>query len=159
MMCGNMAIFSKNTHMAAQNYGNHSRYYIPHHFFFYGLIIALTGGSVFMASRQDGHRYLWMGLAALTLMVGWLSFMLRQHYAKTLQDRLVILELRYRYFALTGERLEPLEEQLSDGQLFALRFAPDEELPALIRRAIDEKMSGDAIKRAVKNWKADHRRI
>ena len=92
-------------------------------------------------------------------MVGWLSFMLRQHYGKTLQDRLVILELRYRYFALTGERLEPLETQLSDSQLFALRFAPDEELPALIRRAIDEKLSGDAIKRAVKNWKPDYRRI
>jgi hypothetical protein len=145
--------------MAAQNYSNHSRYYIPHHFFFYGSILLLTAFAIYMGFTAREHHFLWMGLAALTLLVGWLSFMLRQHYGKTLQDRLVIFELRYRYFALTGERLEPLEEQLSQGQLFALRFAPDEELPALIRRAIDEKLSSDGIKRAVKNWKADYRRI
>ena len=145
--------------MAAQNYDNHSRYYIPHHFFFYGLILLLAGFSVYMGFRVHEHHFLWMGLAALTLLVGWLSFMLRQHYGKTLQDRLVILELRYRYFTLTGQRLEPLEAQLSDGQLFALRFAPDEELVDLVRRAIDEKLSSDAIKRAVKIWNPDYRRI
>ena len=48
--------------------------------------------------------------------------MLRQHYALTLQNRIVIGEMRYRYFVVTGRRLEPLEEKLSEGQLFALRL-------------------------------------
>nr|WP_255416485.1 MULTISPECIES: DUF6526 family protein [unclassified Flavobacterium] len=32
--------------------------------------------------------------------------MLRQHYALILQNRIVYLELRYRYFSLTGKTLE-----------------------------------------------------
>lgn len=85
--------------------------------------------------------------------------MLRQHYALTLQDRIVLLELRYRYFATTSQRLEPYEDKLSKSQLFALRFAPDEELDNLLQKAIAEKLSADEIKRSVKNWKADSQRV
>ena len=92
-------------------------------------------------------------------LVAWLSFMLRQHYGMRLQDRLVLLELRYRYFVVTGERFEPLEKRLSFGQNAALRFASDRELPALARRAVDEKLSGTDIKKAVTDWKADNGRI
>lgn len=85
--------------------------------------------------------------------------MLRQHYALTLQNRLVLAELRYRYLATTGKRLEPLEENLTEGQLFALRFAPDDELEALTQRAIAENLTPDAIKRSIQNWRADLRRV
>ena len=85
--------------------------------------------------------------------------MLRQHYALTLQDRIVRLELRYRYFALTGERLELFENQLSQSQLFALRFAPDDELPGLLKRALQENLSGNAIKKSIINWKPDYHRV
>ena len=43
-------------------------------------------------------------------------------------------------------------------QLVALRFASDAELPALINRAIAEKLTPDAIKRAVGDWQGDHLR-
>lgn len=85
--------------------------------------------------------------------------MLRQHYALTLQDRIIKLEIRYRYFSLTGERLELLEEKLSDSQLFALRFAPDEELPNLVNKAISENLSGTQIKKSIQNWRADNQRV
>ena len=85
--------------------------------------------------------------------------MLRQHYALTLQNRIVRLELRYRYFALTNERLELLENNLTDDQFFALRFAPDEELPALVKRATAENLSGTAIKKSIQNWKGDYNRV
>jgi hypothetical protein len=49
--------------------------------------------------------------------------MLRQHYALTLQNRIVTPELRYRYLASNRERFEKFENQLNDDQLFALRFA------------------------------------
>lgn len=89
----------------------------------------------------------------------WVAFMLRQHYALTLQNRIVLLELRYRYLAVTGKRFEPAEAKLSDGQLFALRFAPDEELEQLVQWALNENLKGDEIKKSVKNWKADNRRV
>jgi len=96
-----------------------------------------------------------MGFAGLT----WLAWMLRQHYALTLQNRTVLLELRYRYLATTGQRFEPLEAELTDGQLFALRFAQDAALAALARKAIADNLSGDAIKKSIKDWKADERRV
>ena len=54
---------------------------------------------------------------------------------------------------------EPMEQLLNDGQIFALRFAPDEELPKLVQRAVAEKMSGNQIKKAIVNWFPDHQRV
>jgi hypothetical protein len=85
--------------------------------------------------------------------------MLRQHYALVLQNRIVRGELRYRYFVITGTRFEPMENLLNDGQVFALRFAPDEELPILVQRAVSEKMSSTAIKKAIVNWFPDNHRV
>jgi hypothetical protein len=146
--------------MSKQQYSNHVRYYIPHHFFFYGIILLMSAGAFGMGFAWDlKNHFLWVFLGLVVLLVGWLSYMLRQHYALTLQNRIVITELRYRYLALTGERLEQYESQLSEGQLYALRFAPDEELPELLKKAIAENLSADAIKKSVKNWKADDRRV
>jgi hypothetical protein len=36
--------------------------------------------------------------------------------------------MRYRYFVVTGERFELLESKLTNSQIFALRFASDDEL-------------------------------
>lgn len=85
--------------------------------------------------------------------------MLRQHYALLLQDRVIRMELRFRYYVLTQQRLELIEEQLSEAQLFALRFASDTELPELVQRAIHEGLSGNAIKKAITNWKPDYKRV
>jgi hypothetical protein len=85
--------------------------------------------------------------------------MLRQHYALTLQNRIVKLELRYRYLSLTGERLELIEDQLSDEQIFALRFSPDKELLILIEKTLDENLSGNSIKKSISDWKGDYERV
>lgn len=145
--------------MAQQSYKNHIRWYPPHHFIFYPVMMALLIVAVYQTVYNEPERLLWGFLSAITAVVIWVAFMLRQHYALTLQNRIVIGELRYRYFVVTGQRLEPLEEKLTEGQLFALRFAPDEELAALAQKAISENLSSDAIKKSIKNWKADHRRV
>lgn len=85
--------------------------------------------------------------------------MLRQHYALILQNRIVKLELRYRYFVLTGTRLEAIEYKFTDDQLFALRFAPDSEFLALIERTLTQNLSSDAIKKAIVHWKGDYSRV
>lgn len=107
----------------------------------------------------ESEQSLWAVLGVGFFTISWLSYMLRQHYALTLQNRLVLTELRYRYFVLTGSRFEPFEIELSDGQLFALRFAPDEEFAALAERAVNEKLSPNDIKKAIKNWKGDYSRV
>ena len=85
--------------------------------------------------------------------------MLRQHYALGLQDRLIINEFKFRYFALTGKRLETLSYQFSDAQIFALRFSEDEDLIELINKTIENDWSSSEIKQNIKNWKADNKRI
>ncbi len=85
--------------------------------------------------------------------------MLRQHYALILQNRIVRLEIRYRYFTLTGKRFEEIEYKLTDDQIFALRFAPDEEFLPLLEDAIKNNLTGDSIKKAIVHWKADYNRV
>lgn len=142
-----------------QNYSNHIRFYPPHHFVFYPVSFALTATAGWYAWHDEVNRPLWLFITAILILVIWLALMLRQHYALTLQNRIVLLELRYRYFTVTGARFEPLEQQLIQAQLFALRFAPNDELPALTQKAITENLSATAIKKSIVNWLPDYSRV
>lgn len=145
--------------MVDQNYKNHIRFYPPHHFVFYPVVLFMFAFAIRSAFTDQTNQTLWIFISVLVFVIGCLAFMLRQHYALILQNRIVRSELRYRYFVVTGTRLEPMEHLLTDGQLFALRFAPDEELPILVQKAVAEKMSGDEIKKAIVNWFPDHHRV
>lgn len=144
--------------MKDQSYKNHIRFYPPHHFVYYPIIMAFLSFSIYFAFTTV-DVLLWSFISAIFVVLFCLAFMLRQHYALTLQNRIVRLELRYRYLAVTGNRLELIEDTLDDSQLFALRFAPDEELAALTQKAVTENLSGDTIKKSIKNWKGDYERV
>lgn len=141
-----------------QSYENYIRYYAPHHFVFYPVAAVLFILALYFGFTKP-ETALWFFLAAVIGMTIWVSYMMRQHYALTLQNRIVRLELRYRYFSLTGKRLEEFEHELHDSQLFSLRFAPDEEFVALVERARLEKIGGEQIKKSIVNWKGDYDRV
>lgn len=145
--------------MKKQDFKTHVRYYPPHHFVFYPVITFLLYIAIKHANSEDANKTIWWTIAAIIMMVGWLSFMLRQHYALTLQNRLVRLEMRYRYYRLTQKAFEPLELQLSFGQIAALRFAGDEELLMLIERTISEQLSPSTIKKSIRYWTPDYMRV
>ncbi|MEA9415418.1 DUF6526 family protein [Flavobacterium sp. PL02] len=144
--------------MEAQSYKNHIRYYTPHHFVYYPVLLILLVISIYFSFASD-DTIIWIFISLIFVILFGLGFMLRQHYALTLQNRIVKLELRYRYLSLTGKRLELIEEQLSDEQIFALRFSPDSELIVLIEKALDENLSGNSIKKSITNWKGDYERV
>ena len=144
--------------MKTQSYKNHIRFYPPHHFIYYPIIMAFLSFSIYFAFTTE-DAIVWSFLSAIFVALFCIAFMLRQHYALTLQNRIVRLELRYRYLATTGERFEKFENQLNDDQLFALRFTPDEELQNLVERALHENLTGKDIKKSIVNWKADHERV
>lgn len=145
--------------MAIQNYKNHIRFYAPHHFVFYPVVLILLTAAFYNGNHDQPNQKIWFFLGVLIFVMGWLAFMLRQHYALVLQNRIVRVELRYRYFVITGTRFEPIENLLKDSQIFALRFAPDEELPQLAQRALAENMSAALIKKAIINWLPDQHRV
>lgn len=145
--------------MENQNYKNHIRFYPAHHFVFYPATMILLAISIYFTFKYEDQRAIWIFISVVISLIVWVAFMLRQHYALILQNRIVRLELRYRYFTLTGERLELIEDKLNDSQFFALRFAPDEELEDVIKKAISENLSGTTIKKSIKNWKGDYHRV
>lgn len=145
--------------MEKQNYENHVRWYAPHHFYLYSVLTALVTASLVLAVKDDLNRIIWIAFSIAFLLIALVSLMLRQHYALILQNRVVRLELRLRYYVLTNKRFEEIENRLQAGQIFALRFASDEELPALVERALKENLSGDQIKRSIRNWLPDDMRV
>lgn len=85
--------------------------------------------------------------------------MLRQHYALGNQDRIVRLEFRLRYFELYREPSDEVEKKLTFSQIAGLRFTNNEEFKQLLQRALNEHLSGDEIKRAIKDWQGDYMRL
>jgi hypothetical protein len=75
--------------------------------------------------------------------------------ATKVQNRAIRAEENLRHFAMTGKLLDP---NLKMGQIVALRFASDEEYLALAKRAVQENLSREDIKKAIKTWRADHHR-
>ena len=145
--------------METQNYKNHIRFYPLHHFVFYPILLVLLLASVISVFRYPQRSFEFAALAIIFILIMWLSLMLRQHYALGNQNRIVRLELRLRYYQLTRQRFDHLEQQLSFGQLAALRFASDAELPELVDRAVKENLSAKEIKQSIKNWLPDHMRV
>jgi hypothetical protein len=145
--------------MQKQNYQNHVRYYFPHHFVFYPIVCIAMGLSLICSFIYKEQTLIWIAIAGIFGTIAALSFMLRQHYALMNQNRIVKLELRFRYYVLTHQRFEEIEARLSESQLFALRFTSDQEFQDLIKRALKENLSGDEIKKSIKNWNPDYMRV
>jgi hypothetical protein len=95
----------------------------------------------------------------LLVLVSFILFSLYFHsraFALKAQDRAIRAEENLRHFVLTGK---PLDNRLTMGQIIALRFASDEEMPGLARKAVDEKLSQSQVKKEIKNWRGDYRRV
>ena len=71
------------------------------------------------------------------------------------QDRAIRSEENLRHYVLTGKLLD---SRLTIKQIVGLRFASDAEFPALARKAADEGLPLNEVKKQVKNWRADHDR-
>jgi hypothetical protein len=85
-----------------------------------------------------------------------LGFFYARTFALRVQDRVIRLEERLRYERLLPAELLARVDELTLGQMVALRFACDAELPGLMRRTLDEKLADrKAIKALVVRWRAD----
>ncbi|MEP6675520.1 MAG: DUF6526 family protein [Ferruginibacter sp.] len=139
-----------------QTFKNHSRYLPVWHLVILPLIIAALVFSVmnFIHATAEVHMS-----AAIILVLNVLMLFIwfySRRFALKAQDRAIRAEESFRYFILTGK---PVDRQLRLGQIIALRFASDEEMPALAKKAVAENLSSKAIKMEIKNWREDMHRV
>lgn len=141
--------------MSEQNYKNHTRYVFGYHVLTLLTILALAIGSFFNLFNSSADNLYSASLicliAVILLLVSWYM----RAFALRAQDRAIRAEENFRHFILTGNQLP---QGIRMGQVVALRFAPDDEFPGLVQRAVTENLTGKAIKEAIKNWRPDHYR-
>lgn len=142
--------------MSEQNYKNHTRYVPLYHFVTSGLIFLGLGGSIVNLIKADAHAHYSAALLVIVFLILVFLFWYARAFALRAQDRAIRAEENFRHFILTGKSLD---KQLRMGQIIALRFASDEEMPGLSKRAIEEKLSSKQIKEAIKNWRPDYSRV
>ena len=141
-----------------QNYKNHRRLHPLFHF-----ILTLLTAGLFISSIVELVRSLTAGNqvfpAVLFLLISIMFiiiFLLVRSYPLKAQDRAIRAEENLRHYVLTQRLLDP---RLSTKQIVALRFASDDEFPSLCKKAAEEQLSPDAIKKSIQNWRVDDYRI
>ena len=140
-----------------QTYANHRRVNPLFHFFVSPILIANVAIRLVAAYDDPSFDSVWTAIVAAALYG--LAFSAR-HMALILQNRLISHEERLRLGRVLPDDLRARIPELRLGQLIALRFASDAEVPELTRRCLaGEFPTNDAIKRAITSWRRDTLRV
>jgi hypothetical protein len=143
--------------MEEQSYKNHAKFVPMFHGVLFALIVIAFLGSLVNLYRHigDDHgRTTVVLFVIITFSMFLLSFFARI-FAMKVPDRAIRAEENFRHFVLTGK---PLDHRLNIKQIVGLRFASDGEFADLARKAADEGLSMDDIKKSVKHWRPDYDR-
>lgn len=139
-----------------QTYANHARFVPTYHFLTFGILVINLGWSIWrLIAEVSGASVVTLLLAVALL----LMFFHMRIFALTVQDRVIRLEMRLRLRQVLPEDLRPRVDELTRGQLVALRFASDDELPDLVREVLEGRLAGAKnIKTKIKDWQPDYLR-
>jgi Family of unknown function (DUF6526) len=146
--------------MEEQSYAKHAKFVPLYHFVLFAVIVvAFIGSLVNLYRRLTNEDHVGRLSAELIVLIAValiLLFIFARTFPLKAQDRAIRAEENLRHFALTGKLLDP---RLTIKQIIGLRFASDAEFPELARRAADQSLSLDDIKKSVKNWRPDYDRL
>lgn len=137
--------------MAEQSYEKHAYHPVPT--YWATALILLTLFLMYGHLHRGWHTGDWafftLTMAAATLMA------VTRWNTVALQDRIIMLEMKVRCAEILPAGQDAGLAQLSKKQIVALRFASDEELGALLERAVREKLSPKDIKASIRTWRPD----
>jgi hypothetical protein len=141
---------------AEQTYKSHRKYIPVFHFFVEPVLLLNVIAQLLYLNKYRTLYKAWMVIVAVALAV--LPFIARYMVARV-QDRVIRLEERMRLASLLPADVRGRIDDLTTPQLVALRFASDEELPALAQRCLDDELTkGEQIKKEIRTWRPDHAR-
>ncbi len=144
------------TEKKPQTKRNHVRLDPAFHFFLAPVLLGMLGWTaVHLYHHRDSTSAILLILVVLMFVI---TFKFRT-YSLKVQDRVIRLEERLRLATLLPEPLRSRIPELTEGQLVALRFASDAEIPALVERALRESLSRKQIKEAIQTWRPDYWRV
>ena len=142
--------------MTEQNLKNHARFVIPYHLFTGIALLALIIGSIRNLIYTTADNVYNASLLVLVSFILLSVYIYCRTFALRAQDRAIRAEENLRHYALTGKLLD---RRLRMGQIIALRFASDEEFPALAQQAVEQSLDRTAVKRLIKTWRPDYYRV
>src|SRR5437868_15466574 len=142
---------------AEQNYSNHTRWYPLFHFVVVPLLlINLLSHLVRYFMAPSWTLFFWVLLSVTLILLALASRLM----ALKAQDRVIRLEEQLRHQQVLSDELLARATGLTVGQIIALRFAPDAELPRLVERTLSGDFAkNNEIKMAIKDWRADYHRV
>jgi len=141
----------------SQSYASHRRFIPLWHFFALPVLLINVGVAAVQFSRDPRPITAWAVVVAIALAI---AIFISRSMPLRAQDRIIRFEERTRLERLLPADLRGRIDELKPSQLIALRFAPDNEVPELTRRALAGELKNQAdIKRAIRNWRADHLRV
>ncbi|MGV3594230.1 MAG: DUF6526 family protein [Sediminibacterium sp.] len=142
--------------MSQQSFNSHRRYVPLWHYVTAPAIFSLLIGSFYNLKDATESNLYSASLICLIAVILVLVFWYVRAFALKAQDRAIRAEEQFRHFILTGK---PLPKELRLRQIIALRFASDDEFPALAEQAAREKMGNKEIKASIKHWRTDYSRV
>jgi len=143
--------------MAEQTYANHVKWVPTFHFFVAPVMVLNFVNAIVRLAR---HGISWEGTVSLLVALALLIFIFNARlFALRVQDRVIRMEERQRMSRLLPGEVQGRITEFTPGQLVALRFASDGELPELAHRVLTDNIKNQkAIKLMVKKWRADYLR-
>ena len=139
-----------------QSFENHTRIVPAYHMVAFPILAINLLWSLYRVIRNFSADAVVGLLLAFALVI---IFLFARLFTLTVQDRVIRLEMRLRLERLLPADLQPRIQDLTVSQLVALRFAGDEELPALTRRVLTENITDrKVIKQMIQKWNPDNLR-
>ena len=139
-----------------QTYKSHRRFFPWHHYVVVPIMIVNFVVQTINYIDNMTMDALWPMILSVGLLI--FSFTSRSMSLKA-QDRVIRLEERLRLSHLLPGEVTTVNS-LRTSQLVALRFAPDDEVPDLVRRiTAGELQKSEEIKKAIRNWRPDYLRV
>jgi hypothetical protein len=136
-----------------QSLQNHAKFVPAFHFVVVPIFLINIVSAIVHLVREFSVRSGISLLVAIALLL--LAFSARI-MALTVQDRVIRLEMRLRMQQVLPVDLRPRIGEFTVGQLVALRFAGDVELPDLARKVLQDKLTDrKAIKQLIRDWQPD----
>jgi len=140
-----------------QTYANHARFVPLFHFVVFGLLVVNALYRLYVVVRWFGLGTVIDALLGIALVL--FAWSVRTFDAR-LQDRIIRLEMRLRLARLLPAELQPRIAELKPGQLIALRFASDAELPGLVAEVLAGRLTKNSeIKQRIQTWEPDYFRV